>query len=293
MIHEREHDRSCNRTPRPQGRPSFGLTAYIFGLDETIWDEGFRLAKEAEAEHLELWLAYPLGNGALRERQIRRLGYHLKGFELLVHLPTAWESLITPHERLRELSLEEARSTMAIAAKLGARWVILTGGRTFYPRELCEVDFEGAFKMSIGELLPYAQELGLSLAVENLAQGYPTSGEELRKLAELGLGLSLDLAQLQESGEVGGDDPLFTGLLDLVLERLINLRIQLDLPKERRTAVFDYLRGGGFAGYLTLAVPPGGPPPPPTGVPERLREELASWRASWPEAGTSSEAGRG
>jgi|GEM_PF-3497764 len=269
--------------PRPrQGRPSIGLTAYIFGLDEALWDEGFRLAREAEAEHLELWLAYPLGNGALRERQLRRLRHHLKGLGLLVHLPTAWESLITPHKELRELSLEEARSTMAVAAKLGARWVILTGGRAFYPRELCGVDFEATFRMSVEELLPYAEELGLSLAVENLARGYPASGRELKGLAEMGLGLSLDLAQLQE----GGEEPL--AVLDLVLERLINLRIQLDLPRERRTAVFDYLRGGGFTGYLTLAVSPG---KPPGDMWERLREELAGWRASWPRLGAGAGSG--
>ncbi len=247
-------------------RPSLGATIFIVSQDENSWDEEARSARAAGAEHIAIYLEYPLGNGRLRERQLRRLRNLLKGKRLLLQAPSSWPSLITPHEGLYQLSLQEMRETLAIASALGVELFILRGGTSPFPVKVSPEAVE-RFREGLRELAPLARDSGLTLAVENLARGYPVKAEELEELPALGLnlGLSLDLAQAR----AGGEEPVE------LLKRLVGtgrvVRVALG-PKEELEPLLPHLGGVSF---LTLNSPPG---------PERwglLREGLARLRAAW------------
>ncbi|MGQ9477874.1 MAG: sugar phosphate isomerase/epimerase family protein [Candidatus Bipolaricaulia bacterium] len=247
-------------------RPSLGATIFIVSQDESLWDEEAHSARAAEVEHLTIYLEYPLGNGRLRERQLRRLRNLLKGKRLLLQAPSSWPSLITPHEGLYRLSLQEMKETLAIAQALGVELFILRGGASPFS---VKVSPEAAdrFKEGLRELASLARDLGLTLAVENLSQGYPARAEELEELLALGLHLelSLDLAQAR----AGGEEPVE------LLRRLAGtgrvVRAALG-PKDEPGPLLPHLEGVSF---LTLSFPPG---------PERwglIREGLTQLRAAW------------
>jgi sugar phosphate isomerase/epimerase len=247
-------------------RPLIGTAVFIAGRDEELWDEEVHRARAAGAEHLEIFLEYPPGNGELRERQARRLRNLVKGVKTLVHVPVSWPSLITPHERLRQLSLQEAKDTLAIAAKLSAKLVIIHGGPGPFPHGRHERDAGERFREGVRELFPLARELALPLAVENLASGYPATAEELEEALTPELKLSFNADQACESGQ----DSL--GLLKGFFGRVA--QIALGQQTELKPLV-GYLKEAGFAGFLTLSFPPD------PGRWTRVRELLARLRAAW------------
>jgi len=247
-------------------RPIFGTTIFIVGRDEGVWDEEVHHARDLGVEHLEIFLEYPSGNGGLRERQIRRLRNLVKGVEVTVHAPTSWPSLITPHEQLQRLSLQEVKDTLMIAAKLDARLFTLRGGPIPFPRFRRGRDAGERFKEGIGELLPLAQELGQPLAVENLARGYPSTSEELEEALAMGLGLSLDVEQARGEGQ----DP--RDLLEKFRERTAKVALG---PGVELEPLIGYLKEKGFAGFLTLSLPPD------PGRWDRVRGLLAEVRGAW------------
>lgn len=230
-------------------RPSLGAKIYIVSQDESSWDEEARSAREAGAEHIAIYLEYPLGNGRLRERQLRRLRNLLKGKRLLLEAPSSWPSLITSHEGLFRLSLEELKESLKIAPALGAELCIFRGGRAPF-----KVGAEAAERLREGlhELSSLARELDLTLAIENLARGYPSRAGELEEALALapGLKLSLDLAQAR----AGGEEPVE------LLRRLAGTgrlaRVVLG-PGEEPEPLRGHLEGVGF---LTLDFPPGALP---------------------------------
>jgi len=245
-------------------RPNLGTTIFLAGRDEKLWDEEAHRAREAGAEHLEILLEYPPGNGELRERQVRRLRNLVKGIKVVVHAPVSWISLITPHERLWQLSLQEVQDTMAVAAKLGAGLFTIGGGLLPFPRFRRGQDAYERFKEAVDRLLPRARELGLVLAVENLPSGYPATGEELEEALALGLKWSFNADHARE----GGQDPL------RLLEMFYEQTVQVTLGSQEELLV-NYLGEAGFEGYLTLRLPPD---------PERwplVRELLDGLRARW------------
>jgi len=250
-------------------RPSLGVTIFLAGRDEELWDEEARRAREAGAEHFEVFLEYPPGNGELRERQIRRLRNLIKGVKTLVHAPVSWSSLITPHEGLWQLSLKEVRDTLAVAAKLGAELFTIHGGPLPFPRFRRGGDAQERFKEAVERLLPRARELALILAVENLSTGYPVTAEELEEALALGLSGSFSVDQARE----GGQDPLE------LLKRLYEQVAQIALgPRAELEPLVGYLKEAGFAGFLTLSFPPD---------PQRwarVRALLVELRGAWEEA---------
>lgn len=234
-------------------RPSLGAKIFIVSQDESSWDEEAHSAREAGAEHIAIYLEYPPGNGRLRERQLRRLRNLLKGRRLLLEAPSSWPSLITPHEGLFRLSLEELKETLKVGPPLGAELCILHGGAT-----TLRVGPEAAERLREGlhQLASLARELGLTLTVENLARGYPARAGELEEALALipGLKLSLDLAQAR----AGGEEPVE------LLQRFVGTgrvaRVTLE-PEEEIGPLLPYLEGVAF---LTLAggFPSGGPSTP-------------------------------
>lgn len=253
-------------------RPSLGAKIYIVSQDESSWDEEARSAREAGAEHIIIYLEYPPGNGRLRERQLRRLRNLLKGKKLLLETPSSWPLLITPHEGLFRLSLEELKETLKLAPALGAELCILHGGAAPF-----QVGAEAAERLREGlrELAPLARELGLTLAVENLARGYPAKAGELEEALALapGLKLSLDLAQARTGG--AGEEPVE------LLQRFAGRVIQVALgPREKFELFLPHLEGVGF---LTLDCPPalGGPSGPESERWGLLREGLARLQAAF------------
>lgn len=247
-------------------RPSLGVSIFIVGEDERLWDEEARQARATGAEHLVLYLEYPPGNGRLRERQIRRLRNAIRWAKLLVQAPTSWPSLITPHEELLRLSLQELKETLFVAANLGAALVILHGGSNPFPYHRQLHDAGARFSEGVRELLPLAREIGLALAVENLARGYPATAEELEEALALGLKLSLALDQASE----GGQDLL--ALLERFSARAVHVAVG---PQEE--ALVAPLRESGFTGFLTLGF---SAHPRPDRWAE-VREFLARVKASW------------
>ena len=247
-------------------RPIFGITIFIAGRDEELWDEEVHRAREAGVEHLEIFLEYPSGNGELRERQIRRLRNLVKGVKVIVHAPISWPSLITPHERLHQLSLQEVKDTLTVAAKLGSRLFTLRGGPIPFSRFRHGQDAGERFKEGIRELLPLAQELDQSLAVENLAMGYPSTLEELEEALAMGLRLSFDVDQARGEGQ----DPL--DLLGKFRERTAKVALG---PGAELEPLMGYLKEKRFAGFLTLSLPPD------PGRWGRVQELLAKLRGAW------------
>lgn len=250
-------------------RPIIGATIFIVGRDEEIWEEETHRARAAGAEHLELCLEYPLGNGRLRERQIRRLRNLVKGVKVLVHAPVSWPSLITPHERLHDLSLQEIKDTLTIAAKLGTELFTLHGGSIPFPRFHRGLDADLRFKEGVSELLPLARELDRSLAVGNLALGYPSTPKELE--AALATGLKLSFSPDQASGS--GQAPL--DLLQEFHERVAQVTLG---PQTELDPLVDQLRKAGFAGFLTLDFPLD------SGRWSQVEELLTRLRRTWEEA---------
>lgn len=247
-------------------RASLGTTIFIVGRDEELWDEQVHRARAAGAQHLKIFLEYPPGNGELRQRQIRRLQNLVKGLRTLVHVPVSWPSLITPHERLYRLSLQEIKDTLTVAVKLSAELVTFLGGPIPFSQFRHGQDASQRFKQGVGELLPLAHELGQPLAIENLAAGYPSSPEELEEALAAGLKLSLNVDQVSK----GGRDPL--DLLKEFRERVAE--VVIGSPADWELLV-GYLKGASFAGFLTLNVPPG---------PERwsqVQELLIKLRGAW------------
>jgi hypothetical protein len=247
-------------------RPSLGVSIFIAGEDEKLWDEEARRARATGAEHLALYLEYPPGNGSLRERQIRRLRNSTKGAKLLVQAPASWPSLITPNEQLFRLSLQELKETLFVAAKLGAELFILHGGPNPF-KALRQLHDAGArFAEGARELLSLAREIGLALAVENLDRGYPSTVEELEGALALGLKLSLAIDQASESGQVP---------LDL-LKRFSGRSARVALgPREEPEPLAAHLRGSGFRGFLTLSFPPN------PGRWAEVQESLTRLQALW------------
>lgn len=245
-------------------RPSLGVSIFIVGEDEKLWDEEARQARAIGAEHLALYLEYPPGNGRLRERQIRRLKNATKGAELLVQAPSSWPSLITPHEELLRLSRQELKETLGVAAKLGAALVILHGESNPFPLLRDLQDADARFSEGVRELLPLARQLGLALAIENPARGYPATPEELERALALGLKLSLALDQARAGG------PAQLALWERFAAR--SARVVLGPQQEPEVAP---LREAGFTGFLTLRFPAH------AGRWAEVREALAKLKASW------------
>lgn len=236
------------------------------GRDEELWDEEVHHARAAGVESLELCLEYPPGNGRLRERQIRRLRNLVKGVKVLVHAPVSWPSLITPHEGLHQLSLREIEDTLAIAAKLDAELFTVHGGSIPFPRFHRGLDADQRFKEGISELLPLARQLDQSLAIGNLALGYPSAAEELEEALDTGLKLSFSPDQASE----GGRAPL--DLLREFHERVAQVTLG---PHTELEPLVDELRKTGFAGFLTLDFPLG------SGRWSQVEEGLTRLREVW------------
>jgi len=224
-------------------RPNVGTTIFIVGRDEELWDEEAHRARAAGAEHLEVFLEYPVGNGELRERQIRRLQNLVKGVRVLVHAPSSWLSLITPHERLWQLSLQEVQETLTVAVKLGAELVTIHGGPLPFPGFRRGQDAGTRFKEAIAGLLLRAHELSLTLAVENLSTGYPATPEELDEALAMGLRWSCSIDQAPEGSQ---------GPLDL-WERFHKRAAQVVVgPQVELEPLVGHLKGTNFGGFLTL-----------------------------------------
>ncbi|MCR4404525.1 MAG: sugar phosphate isomerase/epimerase [Candidatus Acetothermia bacterium] len=245
-------------------RPSFGTSIFIAGEEEQLWDEEVHQARAAGAEHLAVHLEYPPGNGRLRERQIRRLRNAAKGTKLLVEAPSSWPSLVTPHEGLLRLSLQELTDSLSVAAKLGAALFILRGGPNPFPhlRELG--DGVARFAEGVRELLARSRQFGLPLAVENLARGFPSTAEELEGALALGLKLSLALDELGGSGEE----------VNALLKRFSARAVRVALGPLTSPLAAE-VRDCRFAGFLTLEFPPN---PARWG---EVQESLRSLRELW------------
>ncbi len=226
--------------------PRLGLTAWIINTSEEEWDAELERAQAAGAELIELRLAYPPGNGALRGRQLRRIKHHLRT-DLIVHAPATWESLITLHTGLREASLKELQETLQVAAELGAEGLILTGGPLHFPVE--REPLKDSLQAALEELLPQAQEQGIKLILRNRADGYPAEAAELEAALIPGVEAGLDLGELPAANWITA--------LEGLLARLAVLR----LPARHATEaeLLAYLRGTGFAGDITLYDAPGKP----------------------------------
>jgi len=228
-------------------KPRLGLAAWIVSTSEEEWDAELERAQAAGVEFIELRLAYPPGNGALRERQLRRIKHHLHT-SLLVHAPATWESLITPHPGLREASLMELRETLRVAAELEAEGLILTGGPLYFPAE--REPLKGRLRAALEELLPRAQELGVRLILRNRADGYPASAIELETALIPGVEAGLDLGGLPTADQIAA--------LEALLARLAALRLPAGQGQVEEE-LLAYLRGAGFSGAITLYDAPSQP----------------------------------
>jgi sugar phosphate isomerase/epimerase len=256
-------------------RPSLGTTIYIVSQDENSWDEEARSAREVGAEHITIHLEYPLGNGRLRERQLRRLRNLLKGKRLLLRAPSSWPSLITPHEGLYRLSLQELKETLALAPALGVELFILRGGAAPFQRGV-EPIATGQLREGLRELGSLAREIGLTLAIENLSRGYPSRAGELEETLAFapspGLKLSLDLGQAR----AGGEEPVELLRQLTKTERLVRVALG---PGEELRPLLAYLEGVAF---LTLDFPPRGALPQP-GRWSLIQEEILRLKAALEE----------
>ena len=105
--------------------------------------------------------------------------------------------LCSPFESLRRAAVEELKACLTIFAELGASWMNLHPDRQapFSDRKY----IISRNIQTLRELLPFAQEAGVGLMIENLPEGFNTVaqlGDLLKPVPELGLHLDIGHANL-------------------------------------------------------------------------------------------------
>jgi sugar phosphate isomerase/epimerase len=105
--------------------------------------------------------------------------------------------LCSPFESLRRAAVDELKACVTIFAELGTTWMNLHPDRQ---APFCDRKYVIARNIqTLRELLPFAQEAGVGLMIENLPEGFntvPQLGELLEPVPELGLHLDIGHANL-------------------------------------------------------------------------------------------------
>ena len=87
-----------------------------------------------------------------------------------MHCPVLDVNIASPNRGIREESLRQYRAALDLAKELGARLVVLHPGRKSSPREAAAAHWSYQVE-AMGRILPYAEELGVVAAVENMDSG--------------------------------------------------------------------------------------------------------------------------
>ncbi|MGD9675713.1 MAG: sugar phosphate isomerase/epimerase family protein [Candidatus Bipolaricaulia bacterium] len=246
-----------------------GALVSIVGDDQTIWHRRCELAERAAPEFVEVWIEHWRGNRWLLEQHGEELRALLRAFQVLVHAPFLWTSLIAPEEPMRRRTLDEMKATLDLCALLRAEVMTVHGGVTYADdlrRETCARDI---LQENLQELAAYGQRAGVVVAVENL-QGergilssvcYPRTTDDLVRLVErvphargtLDIGHTLQndeppLAALRRALPILANIHLHDMSSDGQAHRALGEGV-LDLD-----AVVDVLVAGQYSGYVTVEV---------------------------------------
>lgn len=143
-------------------------------------------------DFVELTIEAPGASPEVLRRKGDRVGEVLEGYslEVVVHLPWYFE-IAHPYARVREAFLEEVRCALEVASDFEAK---LAGVHLHRPPKFFKDRMLELHLQALRQVLEYAEELGIVLAVENSdLQSFPPEKLEAL-LAELpGLQLVLDL----------------------------------------------------------------------------------------------------
>ncbi len=174
--------------------PKFSLMPF----DETL--------KKVEKE-FEGWEILAEKNHDWRHREEIKDTLSTTNLEVQVHAPLNDINIASINPEIRKASVKEIKKSMRLASMIGAEIVTVHPG-LYSP---LSVYWDGAIeqsKKSLKELIEYADELGVILALENLPEMWLTmcsTVEETRNfLKELDIEFCLDIGHAYIAGELDG-----------------------------------------------------------------------------------------
>lgn len=171
-----------------------GINFWAFGAkpDGTPWDQlgAMRRAKELGYDAIELTVDGPEGLASLSSTQADAERLRNEADKLGIALNTvasglAWGTSPThPDATVRAQAVENTKKTLQVAAWLGARTILYLPGMVsavfvpdYAPQRYDLVDARA--KESLTALLPTAEKLGITIAVENVWNRYLLSPVEM------------------------------------------------------------------------------------------------------------------
>jgi sugar phosphate isomerase/epimerase len=201
------------------------------------------------------------------------------GLQSTVHCPVLDVNIASPNRGIREESLRQYRAALDLAKELGARLVVLHPGRKSSPREAAAAHWSYQVE-AMGRILPYAEELGVVAAVENMdsdqalysVQQWAHLDQLFADCASAQRWVCLDTAHLQDTSAVlsfihqAGPCIAHVHLSDATGQHL-HLPVgqgSLDIPR-----IVSALHSAGYQGIYSLECFI------PNNTPEKLGAELA------------------
>ena len=158
--------------------------------------EEIRWMAEMGLEFIDLTLEPPAAASWLADAKAIRRALDDSGLEVVGHT-AFYLPMASPIEEIRRAAVDELRRCIAIFGEVGVKWMNLhpdrhapMHDRSFYIRQNIE---------TIRELLPFGQEHGVGLMIENLPGDYNTPAQLadlMDPLPEVGLHLDIGHANL-------------------------------------------------------------------------------------------------
>ena len=137
---------------------------------------------------LELTTAPPhlfaRGFGPYERRELARLLHRLELEVVSVNPSFADINLVSTNPEIREVSERQLRAELELAADLGASYAVLIPGRRHALAPAPDESARAVLDQALGRLLPRAEELGVTIALENSPYGYLGSAAELAGIVE-------------------------------------------------------------------------------------------------------------
>ena len=117
----------------------------------------------------------------------RELAHQLRalGIEVVSVNPSFADiNLISTNPEIREVSVRQLRAELELAADLGAQYAVLIPGRRHALAPAPDESARAVLDQALGRLLPRAEELGVTIALENSPYGYLGTAADLVGIVE-------------------------------------------------------------------------------------------------------------
>jgi sugar phosphate isomerase/epimerase len=263
------------------------LAATTFGFlySDSLDDALCRIA-EAGYRDVELALGPPhfdIWNGASEARHGLRRQLEHHGLRCVSTNPLELNP-VTANRELFDVSCRQYAAAIELSAEVGARFVVVVAGRRSPLIPLPMAEAKGLLRAQLEQLLPLAQNEGVTLALEPVPYGFiETAADAAAAVRELGAGSSLGLTVDCANVFVTGADPAEQVRAAGGLVRLAHVsdtwrsrwaHTQVGHAEVDLAAFAAALREVGFAGPTVYELADGEDPAP------RLQDDL-SRLAEW------------